>query len=95
MKNPHSAAMRPDNPVKVESPGIKEPSGWPAKFNYARRSTNFMNSRGVDKVKKSMEEFKAGELHSGSKSGPKVTNRKQAIAIGLSEERKQKAGGYR
>lgn len=32
-----------------------------------------------------MEEFKAGILHSGSKSGPVVRNRKQAIAIGLSE----------
>ena len=32
-----------------------------------------------------MHEFKHGELHSGSKHGPKVTNRKQAIAIALSE----------
>lgn len=39
-------------------------------------------------IKGTMEEFKAGTLHSGSKKGPKVTNRKQAIAIGLSEERK-------
>ncbi len=29
-----------------------------------------------------------GELHSGSKTGPKVTSRKQAVAIGLSEARK-------
>ena len=41
--------------------------------------------RGKGKVGKVMHEFKAGTLHSGSKSGPKVTNRKQAIAIGLSE----------
>lgn len=40
------------------------------------------------KVGKVMGEFKAGELHSGSKSGPVVKNRKQAIAIGLSEARK-------
>lgn len=40
------------------------------------------------KVKKVMEEFASGELHSGSKKGPKVTNRKQAIAIALSEARK-------
>jgi len=40
------------------------------------------------KVKKVMEEFKEGELHSGSKKGPKVTSGKQAIAIGLSEARK-------
>ena len=43
----------------------------------------------VDKVEKVMKEFKAGELHSGSKKGPKVKSRKQAIAIGLSEQRKK------
>lgn len=36
-----------------------------------------------------MKKFKAGTLHSGSKKGPKVTNRKQAIAIMLSEKRKE------
>lgn len=35
-----------------------------------------------------MHEFKHGQLHSGSSAGPKVTSRKQAIAIGLSEQRK-------
>jgi hypothetical protein len=40
------------------------------------------------KVKKVMHEFKAGSLHSGSKKGPKVTSRKQAIAIALSEQRR-------
>jgi hypothetical protein len=34
-----------------------------------------------------MSEFKAGTLNSGSPTGPKVTSRKQAIAIGLSEQR--------
>lgn len=34
-----------------------------------------------------MDEFKRGALHSGSSSGPRVTSRKQAIAIGLSEQR--------
>ena len=38
------------------------------------------------KVKKVMEERKAGTLKSG-RSGKKVTSRKQAIAIGLSEAR--------
>lgn len=41
-------------------------------------------------IKKTMEEFKSGKLHSGSKKGPRVKSRKQAIAIGLSEERKEK-----
>ena len=40
---------------------------------------------GNAKVGKVMKEFKEGKLHSGSKTGPKVKNRKQAIAIALSE----------
>lgn len=35
-----------------------------------------------------MHKWKSGSLHSGSKKGPKVTSRKQAIAIMLSEKRK-------
>lgn len=37
------------------------------------------------KVKKVMKEFKESKLHSGSKKGPIVKNRDQAIAISLSE----------
>jgi len=40
------------------------------------------------KVKKVMTEYKEGKLHSGSKKGPVVGSRKQAIAIALSEARK-------
>ena len=39
-------------------------------------------------MKGTMHEFKEGDLHSGSKTGKKVTSRKQAIAIGLSKDRK-------
>jgi hypothetical protein len=42
-----------------------------------------------DKVEKVMHEKKQGTLKSGS--GKKVTSRKQAIAIGLSEARKEGA----
>ena len=42
------------------------------------------------KVKKAMHERKRGTLRSG-RSGKRVTSRKQAIAIGLSEARR--AGG--
>ena len=41
-----------------------------------------------NKVGKVMKEFKSGALKSGS--GKKVTNRKQAIAIGISEANKRK-----
>lgn len=43
-----------------------------------------------DKVKKVMKEFKSGSLHSGSKKGPVVKSRKQAIAIALSEAKMAK-----
>lgn len=39
------------------------------------------------KMKLVLGEYKHGGLHSGSKTGPKVNNRKQAIAIAMSEAR--------
>jgi len=47
-------------------------------------------SKAQSKVKRAMHERKEGTLRSG-RSGKKVTSRKQAIAIGLSEARR--AGG--
>ena len=47
--------------------------------------------RGKGKVSKVMREFSAGKLHSGSKKGPTVTKKKQAVAIALSEARKSGA----
>jgi topoisomerase IA-like protein len=44
------------------------------------------SKKAQDKVEKAMHERKAGTLKSG-RSGKKVTSRKQAIAIGLSEAR--------
>jgi hypothetical protein len=44
----------------------------------------------ITKAHKVMREFKHGTLHSGSKTGPKVKSRKQAVAIALSEARKGK-----
>jgi hypothetical protein len=43
-----------------------------------------------DTVEEAMHKFKKGELKSG-KSGKKVTNPKQAVAIGLSEAREKGA----
>ncbi|MFA5172702.1 MAG: DUF6496 domain-containing protein [Sulfuriferula sp.] len=48
---------------------------------------NKYGPKAQQKVEKAMEEMKSGKLKSG-KSGNKVTSRKQAIAIGLSEARK-------
>ena len=41
-------------------------------------------------IKKTMDEWKSGTLKSSS--GQKVTNQKQAVAIGLSEQRKARGG---
>lgn len=42
------------------------------------------------KIRKAMHKFKEGELHTGSKKGPVVKNRRQAVAIAMSESRKKK-----
>lgn len=39
------------------------------------------------KVRQVMHEYKHGQLHSGSPRGPRVTSRKQAIAIALNQSR--------
>jgi hypothetical protein len=60
-----------------------------------KRSTRKKGSRRYgkkagEKVQRSMEEMKSGTLRSG-RSRKKVQNRKQAIAIGLSEARREGA----
>ena len=45
-------------------------------------------SKGKMKIKKVIREFEDGDLHSGSKKGPKVEDKKQAVAVALSEARK-------
>jgi hypothetical protein len=61
----------------------------------AKKSSRAMKSRrygpaAAKSVETEMREMKAGKLRSG-RSGKKVTNPKQAIAIGLSEARKKGA----
>ena len=48
------------------------------------------SKKASDKVEKAMKEMKQGKLRIG-RSGKKVTNPKQAIAIGLSEAREEGA----
>lgn len=48
---------------------------------------NKYGPKASEKVEKNMKEFKKGELKDSH--GNKVTNRKQAIAIGLSEARSE------
>jgi hypothetical protein len=53
----------------------------------AKKSTRKYSPAAGKKVETEMKAMKAGKLKSGS--GQKVTNPKQAIAIGLSEARKE------
>ncbi|SDS17994.1 hypothetical protein SAMN05216490_0684 [Mucilaginibacter mallensis] len=47
------------------------------------------SEKAAEKVEKTMHELKEGTLKSGN--GKKVTSKKQAVAIGLSEARKEGA----
>jgi Family of unknown function (DUF6496) len=56
----------------------------------AKKTTRKYSPSAGKQVETEMREMKAGKLKSG-RSGKKVTNPKQAIAIGLSEARKKGA----
>lgn len=53
----------------------------------APRTTRRYGKKASETVERAMHEMKQGELRSG-RSGKKVRDRKQAIAIGLSEARR-------
>jgi hypothetical protein len=61
----------------------------PAKKSEANKSRKY-SPRASNKVGKAIREAKKGTLRSGN-SGEPVTSRKQAIAIGLSEARREGA----
>ncbi len=49
-----------------------------------------MKGKAERKVKKVLKEFGEKKLHSGSKEGPLVKDKSQALAIGYSEAKKMK-----
>ncbi len=70
---------------KKSASGKSSSSASHAKAGTAKKHS----AKSGDKVERAMHEKKAGTLRSGS--GKKVTSRKQAIAIGLSEARQEGA----
>lgn len=59
----------------------------------AAKSKPWRSAKGEAKIEKTMHEYGKGQLHSGSKKGPRVTSQKQAVAIALSQGRKAAKGG--
>ena len=57
----------------------------PTKKAPTKKSSTKKGAKGTGKIHKVMKEHKEGKLKSGS--GKKVTSRKQAVAIALSEAR--------
>jgi hypothetical protein len=60
----------------------------PQRKSSSRGRSRRYGPKAAKKVEKSMHEMKRGQLRSGG-SGKKVTSRKQAIAIGLSQARRE------
>lgn len=73
--------------VKMPAPRRKMVPVAPASPLVALKQGGAVPKAGAYKVPRVMGEFKRGELHSGSKSGPVVTSPAQARAIALSEAR--------
>lgn len=78
-------AMHQDEKVheKIEKLSKKDPRKKPVVT---------LKKKAEKKIERVMHEFKTGALHSGSKKGPKVKSRSQALAIALSESRRVKKG---
>jgi len=64
------------------------PINYMARYGKTAPARTTVQSGGQKKVEKTMHEFKRGQLKSG-RSGKTVRSRKQAIAIGLSQARKE------
>ena len=72
---------------KAAKKSTKKASSKKSSAKKSSSSRKYSPSAG-DNVEREMKEMKQGKLKSG-RSGKKVTSRKQAIAIGLSEARKE------
>lgn len=61
----------------------------PAKSHRKPAAERKYSPKANKKIHKVIREFEEGKLHSGSKTGPKVTNLRQGVAIALSEARRK------
>lgn len=72
--------------VKHEDIGPYEPP----KSHRKKAAKRKYSPKANKKIHKVIREFEEGKLHSGSKTGPKVTNLRQGVAIALSEARRKR-----
>ena len=54
------------------------------------KKTKKIKAKKVDKVARAAKKYAAGTLHTGSKKGPLVKSKAQALAIGYAEKRAAK-----
>jgi hypothetical protein len=87
--SPAKSSLAKKSPAK-KSATKKSATKKATKKTAAKKSTRKYSPSAGKKVKTEMHEMHQGKLKSG-RSGKKVTNPKQAIAIGLSEARKKGA----
>lgn len=80
-KNQHRGTITYQTAAEAEKAGHE----W-AKKNKHKFHPGPASVKGRDgSVEETMQEYKKGQLHSGSSKGPKVKSRKQAIAIALNQ----------
>jgi hypothetical protein len=96
--SPFSPGVRMAMPATFKKGGRVKKTGWAkvhkgetilTKGASAALGAGAKKTRKKAKVKKTMDEWKSGTLHSGSKKGPVVRNQKQAVAIALSQAQKE------
>jgi hypothetical protein len=59
------------------------------KHHEKKASERKYSDKANKKIHKTIKEFEEGKLHSGSKTGPKVTGLKQGVAIAISEAKRK------
>lgn len=74
--------------ARKKTPAKKTTAKKTTRTKTSRKTTRKYGAKAGEDIKRAMDEMKAGKLRSG-RSGKKVTSRKQAIAIGLSEARRE------
>jgi len=89
MKKKYEESMAHEKKEHMMEGECKEHKGYKCEHKKTKMPKSAAKKKKFEhKMEKVMGEYKEGKLHSGSKRGPVAANRKQAVAIALSEARK-------